>query len=229
MAEGSKTVDQALRLLVELREGGPGTVAELGRRVGVSRSAAGRLLTSLEAHRFARRTDAGFDLGFDLLQFSAGLAAGIRAAAVPALRDLSRRFGETAALALRDGSEAVALEQVVPPGRVVNIQYRPGTRHPLSTGAHGLAILADANADPDRLDPELLPRLADIARTGYAVSHDELEPGVTGVAAPIVNAAGTPIGSVGVVAPSSRFPDVGAVAGAVIAAARTIAADLRAG
>jgi DNA-binding IclR family transcriptional regulator len=226
MAEGSKTVDQALRLLVELREGGPGTVAELGRRVGLSRSAAGRLLTSLEAHRFARRTTSGFDLGYDLLQFSAGLGAGLRSAAASTLRTLSHRFDETAALAVRDGADAVALDQVVPRDRLVNIQYRPGTRHPLALGAHGLAMLADVTADPDTLDPELVPRLAEIARTGYSVSHDELEPGVTGVAAPIVTAAGTSIASIGVIGPTSRFPDSRSVAAAVVAAAGTISEEL---
>ena len=83
MAEGSKTVDQALRLLVALRDQGPGTASDLGRRIGISRSAAGRILTSLERRRFVRRTPAGYDLGFDLLQFSAELGSGIRTAAIP--------------------------------------------------------------------------------------------------------------------------------------------------
>ena len=222
VAERSKTVDQALSLLEELRVGGPGTAAELGERIGISRSAAGRLLAALEAHRFARRTDRGFDLGFDLLQFSTELASAIRAATSAPLRDLSSRFNETAVLAVRDGRDAVALQQVVAHHGLISIQYRPGTRHRLTVGAHGLAILADAQVDPSGLDPTLLPRLAEIARIGYAVSHDELEPGVTGVAAPVVSGAGTPIAAVGIVAPSIRFPEVAEVATAVAATARTI-------
>ena len=222
MAEHSKTVDQALRMLEELRDGGPGTAAELARRIGVSRSAAGRLLGTLEAHRFTRRTDRGFDLGFDLLQFSSQLASGIRTAAASPLQHLSSEFNETAVLAVRDGDDAVALQQVVAHHGVVSVQYRPGTRHPLTVGAHGLAILADSRMDPIAFDPDLLPRLAEIARIGYAVSHDELEPGVTGVAAPIVSGAGIPIAAVGVVAPSRRFPEVTQVAAAATAAARSI-------
>ncbi len=226
MAEGSKTVDQALRMLVAMRDHGPGTASELGRRIGISRSAAGRILTSLEGHRFARRTPEGYDLGFDLLQFSAELGSGIRTAALPHLETLADRFDETAVLAARDGDDAVALDQVVAHGRVVSIQYGPGTRHPLSLGAHGLAMLADARLQPQDFDPNLLPRLAEVARIGYAVSRDELEPGVTGVAAPIVSGTGAPIAAVGVVGPSVRFPEIGTVAAAVTQAAESISAEL---
>ena len=179
VAEGSKTVDQALRLLEELRSGGPGNVADLGRRIGVSRSAAGRLLTSLETHQFTRRTEDGFDLGYGLLRFSEELGAGLRTAAALELRHLAEHFDETAALAVRDGTHAVAIAQVVPSDRVVSIQYRPGTRHALSVGAHGLAMLADVTLPLDQVDEALVPRLAEVARIGYAVSRDELEPGVT--------------------------------------------------
>jgi len=226
MPEGSKTVDQALRVLEQLRGGGPGTAADLGRRIGISRTAAGRLLISLEEHGFVRRTDAGFDLGFDLLRFSSALGAGIRAAAVAPLQRLAARFDETAVLAVRDGNDAVAIEQIAPGERVVNIQYRPGTRHPLSVGAHGLAMLADVHVQVQELEPALVPRLAEIARIGYAVSRDELEPGVTGIAAPIVSVDDTPIAAIGIVAPSNRFPDVAAVAHEVTTAARTITAEL---
>jgi DNA-binding IclR family transcriptional regulator len=135
-------------------------------------------------------------------------------------------FNETAVLAVRDEDDAVALEQIVARQRVVNVHYRPGTRHPLSVGAHGLAMLADVHRPPQDYDRALLPRLAEIARIGYAVSHDELEPGVTGVAAPIVSATGRPIAAVGVVAPTIRFPRIPDVAESVITAARTISHHL---
>lgn len=226
VAERSKTVDQALRLLEELRTGGPGSVADLGRRIGVSRSAAGRLLTSLEAHRFTRRTDAGFDLGYGLLHFSEELRTGLRAAALLPLRHLAERFDETAALAVRDGADAVAIEQIVPSDRVVSIQYRPGTRHALSIGAHGLAMLADISLPPDEVDTTLVVRLSEAARIGYAVSRDELEPGVTGVAAPIAVGTSPPIAAIGIVAPTVRFPDISSVALAVTHAADQVSREL---
>lgn len=222
VAEGSKTVDQALRLLEELRVGGPGNVADLARRMGVSRSAAGRLLTSLERYRFARRTDTGFDLGYGLLQFSEELGSGLRAAATRPLRRLAEEFGETAALAVRDGIHAVAIAQIVPADRVVSIQYRPGTRHLLSVGAHGLAMLADVSLPIEAVDEALVPRLAEAARIGYAVSRDELEPGVTGVAAPIALQNSPPLAAIGIVAPTSRFPEISSVASAVIDAANQV-------
>ncbi len=226
MAEGSKTVDQALRLLEELRSGGPGNVAELGRRIGVSRSAAGRLLTSLEAHRFTRRTEAGFDLGYGLLPFSEELGSGLRAVALQPLRRLAEQFDETAALAVRDGIDAVAIAQVVPSDRVVSIQYRPGTRHTLSVGAHGLAMLAHVSLPLDEVDKALVPRLAEAARIGYAVSRDELEQGVMGVAAPIAVGGSAPVAAIGIVAPTARFPEIRSTASAVMDAAERIAREL---
>jgi len=226
VAEGSKTVEQALRLLEELRKGGPGNVADLGRRIGVSRTAAGRLLTSLEAHRFTRRTESGFDLGYGLLQFSEELETGLRTAALLPLRHLAERFDETAALAVRDGADAVAIEQIVPSDRVVSIQYRPGTRHALSIGAHGLAMLADVTLPLDEVDETLVVRLSEAARIGYAVSRDELEPGVTGVAAPIAVGTSPPIAAIGIVAPTTRFPEISSVALAVIQAADQISREL---
>jgi DNA-binding IclR family transcriptional regulator len=219
-------VDQALRLLEELRSGGPGNVADLGRRIGVSRSAAGRLLTSLETHQFTRRTEDGFDLGYGLLRFSEELGAGLRTAASLELRRLAEHFDETAALAVRDGTHAVAIAQVVPSDRVVSIQYRPGTRHALSVGAHGLAMLADVTLPLDQVDETLVPRLAEAARIGYAVSRDELEPGVTGIAAPIAAGAAPPMAAIGIVAPSVRFPDITSVALAVMNAADRISREL---
>jgi DNA-binding IclR family transcriptional regulator len=227
MSEGSKTVDHALTLLVELRDGGPGTVTELARRANLSRSAAGRLLTTLAAHGFARRIDARYDLGFAFLRFESRLVPGLRRAAAPELEALVSRFGETASVAARDRDGAVALAQVVPDQDLVYVRHRPGTRHALTVGAHGRCMLAaDAKLELPDVDTRLIAELAEIARVGYAVSHDELEPGVSGLAAAIVEPDGRALGSIGVLAPSHRFPAVDVLAPAVVSAADAVSAAL---
>jgi hypothetical protein len=76
MAEQSKTVDAALTLLAALRDGGDdATTARLARRLGLSRTATARLLATLQAHRLARRTPAGWTLGDGLLDLARHVAA----------------------------------------------------------------------------------------------------------------------------------------------------------
>ncbi len=231
MPELSQTVDHAARLLVALRHGGAVSTTQLAERLGVSRTVATRLVATLEAHDLVRRTPGGVALGFGLLDLAAGLEVTVRTAAYPHLQQLAVRFHETAVLAIADGDTAVAVDQVVPDRRVVRIHYRAGSRHSLAEAAHGKAMLAYSAAaqrlltthpDPARIERELTA----IRRNGYAISHDELEEGVTGIAAPILDVRGTAVASIGVVAPTARLPRERDVAPAVREAAAAIGIEL---
>jgi DNA-binding IclR family transcriptional regulator len=243
VAEQSKTVDAALRLLSILGTGptdAPGadepqadgsfdsSAAAFARRLRLSRTAVGRILTTLETHGLARRTAGGWHLGLGVLALAGRIEPVLRAAARPVLEDLAARFGETAVLALPDGAEVVAVDQVVASRDLVQVRYRPGTRHPLDRAAHGRALLRDG------------------AAAGYVVSEGEPELGVKAVAAPVFAETGTadgtstadgtdgpgacpPLASIGLVAPSHRFPPDAEVVDAVRAAARTVTAELAAG
>lgn len=235
MAETSKTVDQALRLLAALRTDGAGSPTELARRLGTSRTVISRLVATLEVHDLVRRTVGGVDLGFGLLDLAAGLAPDLRSTARPHLETLAAELHETAVLAVVDGDQAIAVDQVVPDRRVVRIHYRSGSRHALYEAAHGRAILASSppttieRATSHHVDPGVLQAgLGRIRREGYAVTHDELEAGVSGIAAPVLDSDGVAIASVGVVAPTSRFPAVGDIAPSIVAAARAVTTDLAA-
>src|SRR5262245_20870337 len=166
------------------------------------------MLATLEAHGLARRTDHGWGPGLGLLALAAGIEPQLRALARGELEGLAARFGETAVLTVRDGDEAVAVDQVVGGNGVVQIHYRTGTRHPVEVAASGRALLAE-NA------------------TAAVFSSGELEPGVRGVAAAVVDADGRPIASIAVVAPEHRFPrDDGEAAAAVRASAERISRAL---
>jgi DNA-binding IclR family transcriptional regulator len=214
VTEQSKTVDAALTVLALLSQGeGRCTAAALARGLGLSRSAIARLLSTLEAHDLARRTGDGWGLGLGLLALATNVEPLLRDAARPALEMLAERFGETALLAVREGDEAVAIDQVVAAGsQIVQVRYRPGARHPLQVAAHGRALLA--TPDPPGAAPPVV------------VSEGELEPGVRGVAAPIVDSRGRPIASIGLVAPIHRFPPERAVAEAVRSAAAGVTRGL---
>lgn len=209
MAEQSKTVDAALSLLTLLAGGDEEpTAASLARRLRTSRTAVARMLTTLEAHHLARRTERGWGPGLGLLALAAGIEPRLRGLARVELEELARRFDETAVLTVRDGDEAVAVDQVAGGTGVVQIHYPTGTRHQVHRGASGRALL-DENV-----------------RHGVVFTEGELEPGVRGVAAPILGIAGHPVASVGLVAPVHRFPPAGPAADAVRAAARRISHGL---
>ncbi len=226
MAESSKTVDQAVALLFEIRRGGAGNATDLARRSGLSRQSVLRALAALEPHGLVRRHGMLYRLGAGLVELASGLEPDLRADARPILAELVREFGETAVLTIRQGDLAVPVEQVTAPDRLVRIQYRPGQAHPLALTAHGRCLLVGLRAgeltnlgiEPDRVAAELF-RLEEL---GYLTSHDELEEGASGLAAPIRGPDGRAVASLGIVAPTNRFPDERSVARSV----RRAAADV---
>jgi IclR family KDG regulon transcriptional repressor len=220
--ETSQTVDRALVLLRTVGAHAPVTSSELARRTGYNRTVVHRMLATLHAHGFVRRAADGYALGMALVELGGLVHAAVRERTRTALEVLAARFGETAVLSVPDGLDAVALDQVLGGEHMVRVQYAPGFRHPLHLAAHGRALLAFA--DPATVDraladhAELRDELQATRRRGWAVSHDELQLGASGLAAPLLDARGRAIASIGIVAPVNRFPDVGELAAATVEA-----------
>lgn len=201
----SLTLDRGLRLLDLLArpENAAGmTVTALAAALGMSRSAAYRLLGTLGSHGYVGRLpDGRVRLGYAVTRLAAAVAPLVRAAATPVLRRLADEVGATAHLTLVDGDAALAVVVVEPTWTDVHVAYRPGTRHDLARGAAGRAIVAGRNGGH-----------------GWVTSRSELQPGAYGVAAPLP--AGEVEGSVGVVALSEL--DEAHTGPAVVAAAAEI-------
>jgi DNA-binding IclR family transcriptional regulator len=143
-----------------------------------------------------------------------GVSPRLQAAALPELGRLAEDVGATATLTVADGDEAVALAAVEPRNTHIHVAYRPGLRHPLDVGAPGRAILI--GRPPATGDSGAVARGR---RRGYVVSRGEIQPGASGLAAPVPGADA----SVGVVS----LVDLGEeVAARVITAAQAIAAAL---
>ncbi len=215
----AQTLDRGLRVLEVLaQEPGGLTVTELAQRVGIHRTNVYRLLATLAQHRLVRRGRDGrrYFLGTGVAELVRGLAPDLRSAAMPVLEELADRVGATAFLTLADGEEAVALAVVEPRRSHIHVAYRVGFRHPINRGASGLAILAGRPPSPDER-----PEVAEARRLGYSVTTGELQPGASGIAAPICVGGRPAEASVGVVTIGEL--DVAAVAPHVLAAARAIA------
>ena len=113
----------------------------------------------------------------------------------------------TAHLTIAEGEQALALVVVEPTWTDFHVSYRTGSRHPLSRGAAGRAILQARQGVSDPV-----------------VATGELQPGAHGMASPILGLAGLEA-SVGVVA-LQRFT-TSDVAGAVRDAAAAVATSVR--
>ena len=189
-----QTLDRGLSVLSELANQPAGlTVTELGQRLGVHRTIASRLASTLASHHLVTRGgDGRYRLGLRLLELSRHVLPHLSDVAVPELRRLAESLDVTSFLSVADGDECVAVVVVEPPYANVHVAYRPGSRHPLSRGAPGVAILAGRPAVPGE-DPDI----AKARRVGYALTSGQLQSGAVGVAAPVPDV--TIAASVGVV------------------------------
>ena len=210
MPEISKTADQALSTLLELSESGPMTAAELSRSLKLNRTVIHRLLTTLHRRGFIIRQANGYVPGALLVRIAARVQPELRAAAAVHMAALAEEIGETIVLHVPDGNDAVVLEQVVGTRYVVRVQHQIGSRHSLAVGASGRALLAfmdQATIDrvsrssdaSDRLDGQL----ETVRQLGYAITHDELQNDVYGLAVP-VRQNGHAVASLAVLVPTTR-------------------------
>jgi DNA-binding IclR family transcriptional regulator len=228
-AEGGLTsVDNALRLLQLVGERQALRVAEAAELLGVARSTAHRLLSALRRRDFVMqdRPNGAYRPGPALN--AVGLAAisriDIRRVAHPILEDLQDQTQETASLAVLEGTTVRFVDCVESP-RSVRVGNRTGIVRPAHASAVGKAILAELpRAELERRYPgpvlppgapaaiadrdTLMAELAQIRAQGYALNWEESVEGVSAVAVPLRDAAGSPVAALGIAAPSSRTGSV---------------------
>jgi len=216
-ASGSRTLSRGLKVLQSLGTKSAGaTVAELAAATDLDRAVLYRLLQTLESEGFVVRDPQTrrFHLGMSVVELGirASRSLQVRRLALPGMRALMEQSREAVCLSVRDRSETVVVDRVEPRGLSVRVGYHVGLRHSLRMGAHGRAVLAFL--DPDERASIASGQEAELeaARSrGFATCCDEIERGSTAVAAPVIGAAGQPVASVGIVAPTLRLRDASAL------------------
>ncbi len=155
----------------------------------VHRSVAYRILRTLEDHSLLVRDDTGrFEPGPGLAVLARNVSRSLQSAALPELTVLADSLNMTAFIAVWDHQDCVTLVAVEPRHAGPAVAQHPGSRHPVHSGAPGIAIQsAMSEAEWQAAAPAVPYRIeADLARTrGYAESHDEVLAGVSSIAAPI--------------------------------------------
>lgn len=219
-ASGTQAVDRAALLVstvVQATE--PLAFAEIADECGLPRSTTSRLLTALERTELLERNEAGSYVAGPLFWRYATRHdpfEEIARLATPVLERLSEATGETVNLGMPRGDRVVHVAQV-------DSRYLLGTRDwtqlevPPHASSLGKVLYAyDALPLPageltvltarTRPDPSALRRdLARVRRRGYATTVDELELGLTGIAAPVRDGHGEVIAALGISGPTPRL------------------------
>jgi DNA-binding IclR family transcriptional regulator len=228
MSEGSagvQSVDRALTILEVLARVGEAGVTEIAGELGVHKSTAFRLVTTLEAHRLVEQTSerGRYRLGIGVLRLAGATTARLDLVqeARPVCRTLAADTGETVNLAVLSESSALYLDQIAGSSALQPHNW-VGQHIPLHATSNGKVLLSglddaavkDLLGTLSRYTPttitkkgKLREELARVREQGYAVAVDELEEGLTAVAAPIRNAHGDVVASMSVSGPTFRLPE----------------------
>ncbi|NYJ00286.1 DNA-binding IclR family transcriptional regulator [Nocardioides thalensis] len=219
---GTQAVDRAALLVATVvRADEPLTFGALQEECGLPKSTTSRMLTALERTELIERNEAGSYVAGPLFWLYAARHdpwEELVRLARPAMEKVGAETGETVHLAVARGDRVVQVAQV-------DSTYLLGSRDwtavdvPAHMSALGKVMLAfDALEAPDGpleqqtehtiVDPGALRReLAQVARRGWASTIDELEIGLTGVAAPVRGVTGDVVAALGVSGPSQRLAD----------------------
>jgi DNA-binding IclR family transcriptional regulator len=214
------------------------SLTAISRRTALPLTTTHRLVGELAAWGALERADDGqYRVGLRLFEVGAlaprGL--GLRDAAMPYLEDLHEVTRQNVQLAVLDGAEVVYVERLAARD-AVSILTRAGSRMPLHATAVGLSLLAFAEAElqervlaaplrrftPRTLcDPEKVRRmLAEVRRTGVAISDRQIEMVSQSIGAPVRGPSGEVVAALSIVVPAEGNPH--AYVPAVRAAARGI-------
>jgi IclR family KDG regulon transcriptional repressor len=216
-------VDRTLDLLESLSRLGPASLAALAESAGCTRTAAFRLLRTLQARGFTIQDDARglWRLGarWNALSRAASEQGALAATAMPFLAALGKATGENVYLRVRDGmeSETVAIYQTDP---TIRMYSAVGKRGPLHAGSSRILLAFAPESVQTQLLAQRLNRFtpatrvdatwiaADLQRIrtrGYLITSDEVTAGAVGIAAPVRDATGGVMAAIHISSPSMRM------------------------
>ena len=220
------SVENALRLLVSLRDRAEIRVSEASAELGVARSTAHRLLAMLhsfglvEQHPTSRAYRAGpvlAEIGLSALR-----RVDIRTQLRPFLEQLSADVGETAHLIVLEGRNCRFVDSVEGT-QALRTTARIGIAYPAHATSGGKALLAELDEShllelypEEELPPlnerslssraALLVQLREIREHGFAVNVGESEAGISAVGMVQRTSSGAVAGALAVSAPETRLP-----------------------
>lgn len=218
-----QSVDRAVTILELLAVHGAAGVTQLARELGVHKSTASRLVAALERRRLVEQVeDRGhYRLGVGVLKLAGATNARLDLAqeARPVCRRLASETGETVNLAVLSGGAVLYVDQVSGSSTLSSYNW-VGQHIPIHATSNGKALVSELDGpELTRVLGELVAytpstvtdrtvldaQLVGVREHGFAIAADELDVGLTAVAAPVRDAHGDVVASVSVSGPSFRF------------------------
>ena len=223
-----KSVTRSLRILEAVAHHQPVTVGELTKLFGLPKSTVQRTLVSLNEAgwlRANRQDTTRWEIGARVLAVRPAALQGsslFAAAREPMIR-LRDALNETIHLSVPDALQCMVVVDRVDCAHAVRTYYAIGDTSPLHATATGRAILAhlppadvdelvaqrlERYSDATMIDPaELRAELKQVRTDGYALNRNQYRPDVCAIAAPVLDEDGTPLASVAVSMPDSRYDE----------------------
>ena len=222
-----QSLDRGLMILeIVARSRNPVSLNELTEKLEIDRSSVFRLANTLKRRGFLANPSTGkeYILGTSVWRIAHKYdwSRMLATVAHEQLSSLSRELNETAHLAIREGAKALFVDHCGA-SQVIAISGQTGEFVPLHCSSHGKALLVDFDEDGLRaiLGKDPLPRMTQrtiisvaalaedcrqIRECGYAIDEEEFVDGVRCVSSPIRDQQGAVVASIGISAPSARFP-----------------------
>jgi IclR family transcriptional regulator, KDG regulon repressor len=223
-----KSLLRAVGILNLLEEKTALSVSEISVFSGLPRSSVYKYLSVMRECRLVDqdRNQGKYRLGMRLFELGTAVQnrIAIHRIARPYMEELANRLGETVGINVIDGNSTIFLETVEPENTEGSILFsvRKGHRFSLHAGAMGKIFLA--HLPEERIDhflrtqelvkytektivdpEELRKQMETIREVGYAVSDEEIDPGVMALAAPIFDHESKIMAGLVVFGPSQRI------------------------
>lgn len=220
-----QSLSRGLEIMAMLAEADrPLGATEVAQSLGVDKSTAFRLLSTLARHGYAVQDEDThrYQAGLRVVQLSRRILdrTELRLVAKPWVRRLQQLTGESVHLAVLVGGRAVYIDKE-DTGAGLNVNTEIGRQAPLHCSAIGKALVAElpeeelrallSEAEMVRYTPrtitsmrELLPHLESTRERGYALDDEEFEPGVRCIAACVKGYRGHVEAAVGISGPGVR-------------------------
>ncbi|KEO84727.1 IclR family transcriptional regulator [Tumebacillus flagellatus] len=220
----NKTVVKSVELLNLFLTNSRLTLTEMVQLLQAPKTSVYRMARSLEDMGFLTKgPDNKYALGLLFLQFGKLVSERleVRHVALPIMKRLRDEVDEAVNLIIPDGGDAIYIEKL-DTNHPVRVYTQVGRRAPMYAGACPrilLTHLPEEELERYLARTELLPFasgtitdryhlrevLDESRRTGYTVSHSELEDHTSAVAAPIRDHSGLVIAGLSIAGPTSRF------------------------
>lgn len=199
------------------------TLSEVAARTGMNRAKARRFLLTLHALGYVRKQQRYFELSPKVLQlgYSFLSANNYRSVIQQYLEDITAQCGESSSLGILDGDEVIYVARSAAPHRLMSISLSVGTRLPAAHTSMGRVLLAqlsesaldaylsrivlERHTDKTITDKEHLKKCINkVRQQGYAISDQELDPGLRSLAVPAFDMNGKLLGAINISTNAAR-------------------------